>query len=344
MIYLLHGPDTFSRAEEIARIKSSFGDPSLVDLNTTILDGRQITLADLIQACDALPFLSEKRLVIVEGLASRVSSGSASEEEKERSSPAKGKALLKEVAGYLPRLPDTTCLILVEDEVVKENHPLYKEAIAGGREYVKPFPMLQGAELERWISRRAKIKGAQIEPLAVRELTIYVGNDLRLLAIELEKLATYVAGKGPIRLEDVHRLVSYVREETIFRLVDALGERNGPAAIQMLHQLLEGSSEPNYALYILSMIARQFRLLSQAKEMSEGRSPSDEMMKALHLSHRFILDKMLVQARNFSLERLKEIYRKLQRIDVAIKTGGMETVLALDMFVAEVCGAGSRGR
>jgi len=344
MLYLLHGPDSFSRSEEIARIKGSIGDPSLVDLNTTILDGRQTTLADLIQACDALPFLAEKRLVIVEGLAARLSSGPPSEGEQERSPAAKGKDLLNDVVGYLTKLPDTTCLILVEDEIIKESHSLYREAMTRGKESVKSFPLLQGAGLERWISQRAKKRGAQIDSQAVKELMIYVGNDLRLLDIELEKLAIYVAGKQPIHAEDVHRLVSYVREESIFRLVDALGERNGPTAIQVLHQLLEDSSEPSYALYVLSMIARQFRLLMQAKEMAEQHLPAAEIMKALHLSHRFILDKLLSQARNFSLDRLKEIYQKLQRIDVDIKTGNMETALALDLFVAEVCSVGPRAR
>ncbi len=334
MLYLLHGPDSYSRSEEIARIKASIGDPSLVDLNTTILDGRQVTLADLLHACDALPFLAEKRLVIVEGLASRLSSP---EEEKVLSSAAKGKGLLKDIVGYLSRLPETTCLILVENETVKENHPLYKETAARGKEFAKHFPLLQGADLERWISQRAKRKGAQIDSQAVKELTIYAGSNTRLLDIELEKLATYMGGKQPIRVEDVHRLVSYVREESIFRLVDALGERNGPAAIQVLHQLMEDSPEPSYALYVLSMIARQFRLLMQAKEMVEQRLPAVEIMKVLHLSHRFILDKLLLQARNFSLDRLKALYRKLQRIDVDIKTGNMETALALDLFVAEVC-------
>jgi DNA polymerase-3 subunit delta len=184
--------------------------------------------------------------------------------------------------------------------------------------------------------RRAKQKKAQIEPQATKELTVYLGNDTRLLDNELEKLATY-AREQPITVQDVHRLVSYVREESIFRFVDALGERNGSLATNLLHQLLEDSGDTSYVLYLLSMIARQFRLLIQVKELVDGRAAPPEIMRALRLNHRFILDKLLQQARNFALEQLEEIYVRLQRIDVGIKTGVAGGELALDLFIAEIC-------
>ena len=70
MILLFHGPDAFSRAEEIAKLKQDT-DPVLADLSTTTLDGRQISVADLILACNTLPFLSRQHFVIVEGMAAR---------------------------------------------------------------------------------------------------------------------------------------------------------------------------------------------------------------------------------------------------------------------------------
>ncbi len=319
MILLFHGPDAFSRAEEIAKLRQDL-DPALADLSTTTLDGRQISVADLILACDALPFLSPQRFVIVEGMATR-----------------QGKEFWEEVLGYLPKIPETTTLIFSEDESVDSRHPLFRLILALGRGRVRHFPTLKGAELERWIVDRARRKGVQIEPRAVQELALSTGGELRLLDIELEKLATYVGEAKAITLDDVRLLVSDVREESIFALVDALGERNGRTAIHLLHQLLSDSRDSGQALYILSMMVRQFRLLLQVKELTAQRANVADIMRALRLGHSFIVEKLLSQARNYSLERLREIYAKLQALDVTLKTGGMDTLLALDLFVAEVC-------
>jgi len=333
MYHLFHGPDSFSRSEEIARLAAQVGDPGVIDLNVTTLDGHHVTLAELIHVCDTIPLLAERHLVIVEGLVSRLSPKAKGTDRKRRPLSAKDKKLLKDITEYLARLPETTELILTEDDMVDKSHALYKAA-AKRQGAIKAFPMLKSGDLDRWIAQRAEKKGIRIAPQAVRELALYVGNDLRLLDLELEKLATYAAGQQVIRADDVHRLVSYVREESIFVLVDALGQRNGKRAIRLLHQFLDEGTKP---LQLLAMITRQFRLITQAKDLATRRVPPVQMMPILELRHRFILDKILRQARNFGLERLKAIYRELQQIDARIKTGRIDGSLALDLFVAAVC-------
>jgi len=329
MYYLLHGPDTFSSAEEIAALKRQVGAPDVVDLNTNMLDGRTLTLAELSHACDALPFLSDRRLVIVEGLVARLSPG-----EKGRAVSASDKELLNQLVAYIPKLPATTDLVLVESDLVASKHPLYELAAQKGAGRVKAFPVLKDAALEQWIAERARAKGVKIDAQAVHELALYTGNDLRLLDNELSKLATYAGAEQRVRVEDVHRLVSYVREESIFEMVDALGQRNGRVAMRLFHGLLGEGKEP---LYVFSMIARQFRQLLQAKSLAEQQAELPQIMKELSLRHEFIATKLLAQARNFALGRLQGIYRELQRIDVAIKTGRVEPELALDVFITEIC-------
>jgi hypothetical protein len=75
MFYIFHGPDEFSRAELIAKWQSRMGDQAMVSLNTTYLDGRKATLGELRHSCDSIPFMAERRLVIVEGFLSRLHPG-----------------------------------------------------------------------------------------------------------------------------------------------------------------------------------------------------------------------------------------------------------------------------
>ena len=74
MFYLFHGEDEFSRSETLADFKKKMGDPGLAGLNITIFDGNKVTLGELQHACDSVPFMAERRLVIVEGLLNHLES------------------------------------------------------------------------------------------------------------------------------------------------------------------------------------------------------------------------------------------------------------------------------
>jgi DNA polymerase-3 subunit delta len=96
-----------------------------------------------------------------------------------------------------------------------------------------------------------------------------------------------------------------------------------------LHQLLNEGEHP---LALLGMIVRQFRILIQVKELTERGLSQQDIATRLKL-HRFVVQKAVRQAMNFSLEQLEVIYQKLLDTDMAIKTGQMDEVLALDMLV-----------
>jgi DNA polymerase-3 subunit delta len=316
MFYLFHGEDEFSRSETLADFKKRMGDPGLVELNTTVLDGRKVTLGELQHACDSVPFMADRRLVIVEGLLTRLE-------------PKGQKEYLEELTQYLKHLPETTRLALVENKSIGKNNPVHRLALADERGHVKEFKPPQKRGLNRWIEERVKKKGGQISAAVTETLAAFVGNDLRLLDQEIEKLVAYVNGARPISENDVRLLVSYVQEANVFEMVDALGQRDAQRAAKLLHQLLDEGEHP---LRLLGMIVRQFRIMIQVKELSE-RGMSQQKMAARLKLHPFVVKKAVRQAMNFSMEQLEAIYRRLLETDVAIKTGQMDEVLALDMLV-----------
>jgi DNA polymerase-3 subunit delta len=328
VFYVFHGEDEFSRAEALAEMKAKMGDPSLVSLNTTLLDGRKVTLAELIHACEAVPFLGERRLVIVEGLLTRL------EPPKGKESTQEAGAFIEGLEEVLRRLPESTRLVFLEPRSLRKGNPILKLAQKEKRGYAKEFKPPRRGDLNRWITQRVKSKGGDILPPAVTGLAAFVGNDLRLLDQEIEKLITYVGGERPITEKDVRLLVSYVQEANIFQMVDALGHRNGQRALTLLHELLDGGQPP---AYLLAMITRQFRILMQVKELSQGGASPGEIRAQLGL-HRFVVDKGLEQARNFSMSQLEAIYRRLLETDTAIKTGRTEATLALDLLIVGLSG------
>jgi len=331
MFYVLHGEDEFSRSEILAEMKAKMGDPAMADLNTTVLEGSKATLAELMHACDTVPFLADRRLVILEGLLTRLGDGGKGKADKGKEHPSWKEEYLEKLTAYLQRLPETTRLVFVESKSIHPNHPILKMALADKeRGYTKEFRLPTSSKLRQWIADRVERKGGEIEVSAAEELAAFVGSDLRLLDQELDKLISYVDRARPITKADVHLLVSYVQQANVFEMVDALGRRDGQQAIHLLHRLLEDGEHP---LSLLGMIVRQFRIMIQVKDLVERDVPPAKIGAQLGL-HRFVAEKGLRQSRNFSMEQLETIYRKLLETDLAIKTGQMDQVLALDMLIA----------
>ncbi len=313
MVYILFGADDFSLREELEKIKEGLGDKELLAYNTTIFEGHQLKLSQLVDVCSAMPFFGSHRLVIVEGLLGRFEEGD-------------GRSLKDVVGG----MPETTVLVLIDGQVKRDN-PLLKELAPQAK--VKEFPLLRGAALREWIQRRVAKGSGTISTQAVRLLAALVGENLWVLASEIEKLLLYTYGRR-IEEGDVREVVSYAREASVFTMVDALIEGRASTAARLLHQLLqEGATAP----YLLVMITRQLRLLVQAKELSLKGVPASLIKDRLGLASDYTLTKALQQSRRYSMGRLEQVYRKLLETDLAIKRGIWKGELALDLLIAELC-------
>jgi DNA polymerase-3 subunit delta len=347
VFYIFHGPDEFSRTEylNLLRARVAGGDSSMAELNTSVLDGSKLTLGELCHHCDAIPFLYDRRLVLVHDLLARLSPrrrGKPPEGAHEDKGPTWKREYLEQLVDYLPTLPPTTRLFFIESRELPASHPILRLARAKAKKkeaVVKAFPAKKDAELPTWIQRRATQKGGAIEYEAAYAMAAFVGNDLRLLDSELEKLLLYTDGARPVIEEDVRLLVSRVREVSIFSLVDSIGQREAHHALRLLHRMLDDGVA---GLYLLAMITRQFRLLLQVKELQQRSLEQPAIVDRLKL-HPYVVSKVLQQARNFSLAQLDTAFDRLVEADWAIKTGRASEVLALDLLVVDLTQLGAQG-
>ena len=327
MLYILHGQDNFSLYQAVKDIKASLGDAEMLATNTTSLEGQHLTLSELRNKCDAAPFLSSHRLVIVDGLLGRFEA----KQGRPRSGKSKSGVGLGEwegLASYIKQMPQTTVLVLIDEEIEKSN-PLLKELAPLAE--VKLFPLLRGRELKVWIQKRVKEEGGAITPQAVNLLAELVGGDLWAMSSEIQKLLLY-SQERPIGEDDVRQLVSYVQEANIFALVDAVAEGRTELAQRILHRLYLEGVPPTY---ILTMITRQFRLIAQARDLEPGLSRL-QIQQRLGLKASYALDKTLRQAELYDFEGVKRAYDKLLETDLAIKTGKYSDKLALELLVTEL--------
>jgi len=338
VFYILHGKEEFGQSEELASMRARLadGDQAMAQLNTTILDGKYLTLGELRHACDTIPFLYDRRLVIVHGLLSWLVQGKGGKEEgtQESQETASRRSFLDELAAYLPILPPTTRLVFVEERTLTASHPVLKLAREEGqkdRAFVKHFKLPKEWELPNWIQQRARDEGGEISWDASRLMATLAGNDLRLLDQEIDKLLLYANGQQ-VTETHVRALVSRARESSVFDLVDHVGRREADKALRLLHRLLDEGEPP---LRLMAMLARQVRILIQVSELQASRMTQDQIAKRLKL-HPYVVKKGLAQAHNFDMRQLEKAHALLVETDWMIKTGEMEGVLALDMLVVSL--------
>ena len=327
MLYILYGQDDFSLNQAVKEIKAGLGDWEMVETSTTNLEGQHLTLGELRNKCYAAPFLSSHRLVIVDGLLGRFEV----KQSKPRSGKGKSGNGLGEwegLASYIKQMPETTVLMLVDEEV-KGHNPLLKKLSPLAE--VRTFPLLRGRDLKAWIQQRVKEEGGDITPQAVNLLAELIGGDLWAMNGEIQKLLLY-SQERPISENDVRQLVSYAQEANIFALVDAVAEGRTELAQRILHRLYHEGMAPTY---IMVMITRQFRLIAQAGDLEPGLSRL-QMQDRLGLKSSYPLDKTLSQAKLYDFEGVKGAYDKLLETDLAIKTGKYSDKLALELLVTEL--------
>jgi DNA polymerase-3 subunit delta len=161
------------------------------------------------------------------------------------------------------------------------------------------------------------------------------GADTRLLDQEIKKLTLY-AGDRSVTQEDVELMVPDAREASIFAAVDAVLERRPAVAMKLLYSLLSGGSSVQS---VLSMLARQVRLLILTIELKQQGIDSEELGKRIGLTNRYALDKTMRQSTSFGTEHLANIHRRLLAADLAIKQGDIDERLAVEILVGELSAA-----
>jgi len=311
-IYLLHGDDELGMSTFVRSMQEKMGDPTTADMNTTRLEGRGFSLGELERAASAMPFLASRRLVIVVRPISQL-----------RSQPDR-----KKFTDLLDRLPPSTALVLLE-ETLKDDHWLLKWAQkTGGRVFIKFHALPKGAALAQWIRVQARARGGEFSQEAASHLASLVADDNRMASSEIDKLLAYANYKRPVEVDDVELLTPNMQTGNVFKMVDAIGNRQGNAALRILHQLL-AEDEP---ILIFSMIIRQYRLLLLTKELLSAHATPNEIEKTLKVRD-FVARNLIGQCKNFDQPTLDSIYRRLVEVDERVKTGKIEWETALDTLV-----------
>ncbi len=327
MIHLIYGEDVVSADEALAEIARDAGPDDLRDINRTSFLAEELTPQKLAAAVFTIPFMADHRVVVVRGLLSTFErrSGAASGTRNNRNNAL---GLWAELPDELRSIPPTTNLTFL-DGALSRNNPMLRKLAPQSE--VREFPLPRERDMSGWIMSRAKTLSIDLEPRASATLAEAIGRQPRLIDSELRKLALYTDGRS-VQDEDVRRTVANVREANIFQAVDAVIDGRADVALSLITRIMDDGSP---AAYILTMLARQVRLLLMAKDMMARGVPKEDIGRNLRLSG-WVLNKTLQQERRMSHEYLAYFHERLIETDLTLKTKPVPEQLAIEMLVADL--------
>ena len=309
MLILLYGEDTFRSRVKLNEIITEYKTKHKTGLNLIRFNEGSLDFDKVKQSIGAVSMFDEKKLVILENIL------------KNKDFQEKFFSYTKE--SKLKTSQDIILVIYQEGKVgaeVKRRVNLFEE-----------FNPLEGLDLVNWVKKEIARHKVDIDQMSLKKLIAYVGNDLWQMNNEIGKLISYKAGES-IDEQDIDLLVKSKVDVNIFKTLDALAQKDKKTALRLLHEHISQGENENY---LLSMFVYQLRTLIKLKDLVEKGTPFYNLAKQSGL-HPYVVKKSSDQVKNFSLDQLKKIYRRLLEIDSGIKTGRIDGLTALDVFVAEI--------
>lgn len=269
------------------------------------------------ESLEALPMMAEHTLVLVD----EVDPFRLNEEQRERMA-----ACLEDIPEY--------CTIIFSFETVpfkpdKRMKRLW--AALDGVGLQVEFMRQSQRDLTPWIARHFLSRGKHISTDLCVYLTELAGGTMTALLSEIEKVAAY-APDGEITRRDIDAVVEPVLDAAVFRMTDALGERDYEGALQRLRDLLRLQQDP---ILILGAVSAQLRRLSAAKILLDNGRGVDDLMRLTGLKD-YPARKTMSAARRFSPDFYRRASELCLEADVGMKTSADEPERLLEMLLLQL--------
>ncbi len=308
-IYVLYGKEDYLRKQYRDRLVEALLDGG-DSMNYTCARGKDYDLAGLIDLAETLPFLAERRIIVLEDTGILKSGG-------------------EELARYLEEPCPTTVWVLVESECDKRSK-LFKAADKFGR--CVEFAAQDEATLKKWVLGLIKKEKKQISANTLNQLLERTGGDMTVIRLELEKIFCYTMDQDCITLEDVEAVCPPRITGRIFDMVDAIGARDRAKALDLYNDLQFLREPPTRILYL---IGRHFNLLLQTKELRARGLDGRAMATQLGVPG-FAVSKYVRQAGAYSTDQLKKALLGCIEADEAIKKGRITDKFSVEMLIMEL--------
>lgn len=321
--YLFEGEEEFIKRAALDAVTKAVVARDFHEMNDARLTDPDAD--ELIAAAETLPFMADRRLIVVRECAMLLP-GRAKKYDEEKS--------VKRLTEYLDRLPDTTVIIFYVRGKADGRKKLY--AALKKKATLVSFEAPDDRELTQWITQRFARSGKRIDPASCQALWFSAGRDLTLLSNEIDKLIAYAGERIVITKSDIEDVAVKTTEYKVFDLAGALLGGEGMRAMTMLNALLR---EGENRLMLLSLLSRQIRQLSYLKLLNMQHTPRDTAASIIGVPP-FALQRTLALANRFTAEQLSDMEKWCVDADFGVKSGALPEDGSLESVMLRISSIG----
>ncbi|MBN2357022.1 DNA polymerase III subunit delta [candidate division KSB1 bacterium] len=307
-VYFFYGEEDFL-IEHLCRTCVQLAvDPASRDFNLNVIYGSETDGATIVNYASAYPMMAERRVVLVKNI--------------NQLKAADLDLLIK----YVQRPLASTCLVLTADKI-DARKATYKRLLENSSHV--ELKQLYDNMVPDWIRQYVQDLQLSISEEAIRMLQGTVGNSLRRLATEIEKIRINLQDRSRIEVGDVENVVGSNRQFSIFELCDAIGRRKILQSLLILRHLIRQGETPTG---IIAMITRHFIILSRLKAAKTRRAADQSIARDLHI-HPFFLKNYSMQAASFSPQQIAAAFEHLLEADQRLKSSQSKPGLVMELMI-----------
>ncbi len=308
-IYLLYGEERYLKRQYKERLRKALcGDDDT--MNTHFYEGKDISIGEIIDLAETLPFLAERRVIFLTDSGLFKSGG-------------------EKMAEYLASPNETTYFVFTESEIDKRSK-LFKTVSSRG--YAAEFAIQDENTLKRWVAGVLAKDNKKISEGTVQLLLSKTGTDMDNIQSELEKLICYCMERDVVTSEDVEAICTTRISNHIFDMINAIADRQQKRALELYYDLLALKEPP---MRILFLIARQCNMLLQTKEL-KARGYDNRTIGSKIGVPPFIAGKYLTQASRFKTSLLRNAVQQCVETETAVKSGKMNDRMSVEILILSV--------
>ena len=320
-VYLCFGPEKYRRNAFIQALTDALIEPEHKEFAVSKFDLNEMPLSAVLEDAETMPFMSDRKLVIASNALFFTGA-------KESSKVEHNMDMLLE---YVKSPVDYTIIVFTVDADKLDERKKVVKAMKES-DAVLPFLSMNPEELQTWVSQHARKLGFSFAADALELLILYTGGSLQALSGEMTKLSLFVGQEGAVTVDIIDQMVARTTEQNVFILIEDIVQLRLERAFVILEELLKQREEP---IKILMLIARQFRIIFQVKELGRQGYSHQQMASQIGL-HPFAVKVAEGQAKKYDVNKLGRILGQLADLDYQMKSGLIDKVLGLELFLLKL--------
>lgn len=313
----LYGEETFLLERSVQRLRDAAVPRDSWDFNLTVINGRELQAARVLEVLQTFPIFAAHRLILVKDA---------------QLIPA---AQLEGLLDYLKHPVAESLLVFTGDKI--DGRKKFFQDFKKYGELVE-FKKFYDNQIPAFVRDQAKAAGRNFTEDAMALFCRRVNSNLQEIHGELVKLFAYLGERRLVDVADVAAVVSDTRAGSVFELTNAVGKRQAAEALRLLSRLLDEGVAP---LVILAMLVRHFRQLWKAKELVERRESNKEIARLVGMNPYF-LEGLLAQTSSFNGGELRRAFELFLQTDLALKSSGAHPSALLEQLLLDLISIGKK--